>query len=89
MTHLTQTVFTSFFFLFCLGWLPDAVKMFSLARRRREAERHKKLEEQFLKKDANGNGRITVEQMVQIFEENEVQGNLFIMLLLFSDSECP
>lgn len=47
--------------------------MFSLARRRREAERHKKLEEQFLKKDANGNGRITVEQMVQIFEENEVQ----------------
>ena len=48
--------------------------MFSLARRRREAERHKKLEEQFLKKDANGNGRITAEQMVQIFEENEVQG---------------
>jgi len=47
--------------------------MFSLARRRREAERHKKLEEQFLKKDANGNGRITAEQMVQIFEENEVQ----------------
>ena len=48
--------------------------MFSLARRRREAERHKKLEEQFLKKDANGNGRITAEQMVEIFVENEVQG---------------
>jgi len=47
--------------------------MFSLARRRREAERHKKLEEQFLKKDANGNGRITAEQMVEIFVENEVQ----------------
>ena len=49
--------------------------MFSLARRRREAERHKKLEEQFLKKDANGNGRITAEQMVEIFVENEVQGS--------------
>ena len=90
MTHLTQTVFTFFFlFFFRLGWLPDAVKMFSLARRRREAERHKKLEEQFLKKDANGNGRITVEQMVQIFEENEVQGDLFIKLLLLSNSESP
>ena len=87
MTQLTQTFFT---FFFLLVWLPDAVKMFSLARRRREAERHKKLEEQFLKKDANGNGRITVEQMVQIFEENEVQGDLFIMLLLLlSNSECP
>lgn len=52
----------------------DAVRMFSLARRRREAERQKKLEEQFAKKDANGNGRITVEQMIKIFEDNEVQG---------------
>ena len=49
--------------------------MFSLARRRREAERRKKLEEVFSKADSNGNGRITVEQMVKIFEENEVQGN--------------
>ena len=61
----------------------NAVKMFSLARRRREAERHKKLEEQFLKKDANGNGRITAEQMVQIFEENEVQGEIIMT------SFCP
>lgn len=48
--------------------------MFSLARRRREAERQKKLEEQFAKADANGNGRITAEQMIKIFEDNEVQG---------------
>ena len=91
MKWLTWPKPSSLFFLFFfrLGWLPDAVKMFSLARRRREAERHKKLEEQFLKKDANGNGRITVEQMVQIFEENEVQGDLFIKLLLLSNSECP
>ena len=54
--------------------------MFSLARRRREAERHKKLEEQFLKKDANGNGRITAEQMVEIFVENEVQGSFHIKM---------
>jgi len=47
--------------------------MFSLARRRREAERRKKLEEVFSKADSNGNGKITVEQMVKIFEENEVQ----------------
>ena len=57
--------------------------MFSLARRRREAERHKKLEEQFLKKDANGNGRITAEQMVQIFEENEVQGTRYTYVTNF------
>ncbi len=51
-----------------------AVRMFSLARRRREAERQKKLDEAFSKADANGNGRITVEQMIKIFEENEVIG---------------
>ena len=51
--------------------------MFSLARRRREAERRKKLEEVFSKADSNGNGRITVEQMVKIFEENEVQCKIF------------
>ena len=50
--------------------------MFSLARRRREAERRKKLEEVFSKADSNGNGKITAEQMVKIFEENEVQGNV-------------
>jgi len=46
--------------------------MFSLARRRREAERHKKLEDQFNKADTSGNGKITAEQMVKIFEDNEV-----------------
>ena len=48
--------------------------MFSLARRRREAERHKKLEDQFNKNDTSGNGKITAEQMVKIFEDNEVVG---------------
>ena len=48
--------------------------MFSLARRRREAERHKKLEDQFNKADTSGNGKITAEQMVKIFEDNEVVG---------------
>lgn len=46
--------------------------MFSLARRRREAERHKKLEEAFTKADTNGNGKITAEQMIKIFEVNDV-----------------
>lgn len=46
--------------------------MFSLARRRREAERQKKLEEQFRSADANGNGRITPEQMVKLFAANEI-----------------
>ena len=52
--------------------------MFSLARRRREAERHKKLDEQFNKADANGNGRITGDQMIKIFEANEVVGKFVI-----------
>ena len=52
--------------------------MFSLARRRREAERHKKLDEQFNKADANGNGRITGDQMIKIFEANEVVGKVVI-----------
>ena len=50
--------------------------MFSLARRRREAERHKKLEEAFTKADTNGNGKITAEQMIKIFEVNDVVGKL-------------
>jgi Ca2+-binding EF-hand superfamily protein len=52
--------------------------MFSLARRRREAERHKKLEEQFTKADSNGNGKITPEQLVKIYEANEVIGEAII-----------
>ena len=55
--------------------------MFSLARRRREAERRKKLEEVFSKADSNGNGKITAEQMVKIFEENEVQGKESVTVL--------
>ena len=51
--------------------------MMSMMKKRREAERSKKLEEQFVKKDSNRNGRITAEQMIQIFKENEVQGNIF------------
>jgi len=47
--------------------------MFGVIRGRRDANRNKKLEEQFLKKDSNGNGRITAEQMIQIFQENEIQ----------------
>ena len=50
--------------------------MMSMMKKRREAERNKKLEEQFVKKDANRNGRINAEQMVQIFKDNEVQGTV-------------
>ena len=53
--------------------------MFSLARRRREAERHKKLEDQFNKADTSGNGKITAEQMVKIFEDNEVVGKYSVL----------
>ena len=60
--------------------------MFSLARRRREAERRKKLEEVFSKADSNGNGKITAEQMVKIFEENEVQGKESVVTVLYSYS---
>ena len=52
----------------------------SMMKKRREAERNKKLEEQFVKKDANRNGRINAEQMVQIFKDNEVQGMYFLLL---------
>jgi hypothetical protein len=34
--------------------------MFSLTRRRREAERNKKLEDVFREADANGNGKIPI-----------------------------
>ena len=48
--------------------------MFSLTRRRREAERNKRLEEVFREADTNGNGKITPEQMVKIFEVNDCAG---------------
>ena len=48
--------------------------MFSLTRRRREAERNKKLEDVFREADANGNGKITQEQMIKIFEVNDIAG---------------
>jgi hypothetical protein len=48
--------------------------MFSLTRRRREAERNKKLEDVFREADSNGNGKITPEQMIKIFEVNDVAG---------------
>jgi Ca2+-binding EF-hand superfamily protein len=48
--------------------------MFSLTRRRREAERNKKLEDVFREADANGNGKITQEQMIKIFEVNDCAG---------------
>ena len=47
--------------------------MLGIVKRRREAERQKKLEEQFSKADQNGNGRITAEQMVKIFNDNEIE----------------
>lgn len=45
--------------------------MFMLARRRREAERQKKLEEAFREADENGNGRITPQQMIKLFAAND------------------
>lgn len=46
--------------------------MFSLMRQRRQAERHKKLEEAFREADVDGSGRITPEQMVKLFAAHEV-----------------
>ena len=54
--------------------------MMSMMKKRREAERNKNLEAQFVKKDANRNGRINAEQMVQIFKDNEVQGMFYILI---------
>ena len=50
------------------------VAMFMLARRRREAERQKKLEEAFREADENGNGRITPQQMIKLFAANDCAG---------------
>ena len=49
-----------------------SAEMFGLPRRRREAQRQKHLKEQFAHKDQDGHGRITAEQMMEIFEENKV-----------------
>jgi len=46
--------------------------MLSIARKRREAERNKKLEEQFNKADTNSNGKIRPKQMMKIFEANDI-----------------
>jgi hypothetical protein len=54
--------------------------MFSLTRRRREAERNKKLEDVFREADANGNGKITQEQMIKIFEVNDCAGKEYVRL---------
>ena len=49
----------------------------SIHKKRREADRNKKLEEQFVKADTNSNGKIRPEQMIKIFEANEVSGKYF------------
>lgn len=48
--------------------------MFMLARRRREAERQKKLEDAFREADENGNGKITPQQMIKLFAANDCIG---------------
>ncbi len=48
--------------------------MMHLARKRREAERHRKLEEVFREADVKGEGRLTREQVSKIFTSNEVNG---------------
>lgn len=46
--------------------------MFKLTRKRREAKRQKELDEVFHKADTSGNGKITTEQMINIFKEAEI-----------------
>ena len=48
--------------------------MMHLARRRREAERQRKLEVAFNAADVKGEGRLTVEQVVEIFASEDVTG---------------
>ena len=48
--------------------------MLHLARRRREAERQRKLEVSFNAADVKGEGRLTVEQVVKIFASEDVTG---------------
>ena len=45
-----------------------------LARRRREAERQRKLENVYNAADVKGEGRLTVEQVVKIFASEDVTG---------------
>ncbi len=46
--------------------------MMSMMRKRREAERAKKLEEVFREADVNMTGKITKEQFVKLFQANDV-----------------
>ena len=48
--------------------------MISLARKRREADRSKKLEETFREADINGTGSITIEQFKKLFLMHDVVG---------------
>ena len=57
--------------------------MMSIHKKRREADRNKKLEEQFVKADTNSNGKIRPEQMIKIFEANEVSGMYLYIYLKF------
>ena len=46
--------------------------MLSLARKRREAERNKKLDDAFQKADTDGTGKLSKEQMIKCFEAADV-----------------
>ena len=46
--------------------------MFSIMRKRREAERLKRLEDAFDKVDTNQSGRITKDQLIKLFSANEI-----------------
>ena len=49
-----------------------AFKMMSMMRKRREAERAKKLEDVFREADVNMSGKITKEQLIKLFHANDV-----------------
>ena len=55
----------------------------SIHKKRRESDRNKKLEEQFVKADTNSNGKIRPEQMIKIFEANEVSGEYIYLKFIF------
>ena len=48
--------------------------MITLAKRRREQERHKRLDEAFREADSNNSGKITKDQMVKIYAANDCIG---------------
>ncbi len=50
----------------------SGLKMMSIMRKRREAERAKKLEDVFREADVNNSGKITTEQLVKLFHANDV-----------------